>query len=272
MKEKKIKEQKVKKDKKLKEKKPRKPLNPKLKALIAPTIYFVFAMVVAINSIIIFQRKYYLVVYIDGKSMQPTLNANVAKPELKNGISYTKNVDFGYIDQHKSAIDQIQRFSIITTLYPWDTNDYEYPYERNEKPRDSAYFKIKRVIAMPGETFKIIDFDVAIWSDTNNDGIQDEDEWTNLELPYELSIEKNNKTKHIDPITLGEDEYWVMGDNWGNSTDCSDHNGGDKAPIYYENITGVLVAIQGTCTLKQESGKDDAFINHHYFAKPIYYF
>ena len=45
----------------------------------------------------------------------------------------------------------------------------------------------------------------------------------------------------IAPITLGEDEYWVLGDNRKASRDCAFLG----KPIKYENLFGVLVAIEG---------------------------
>ncbi len=44
-------------------------------------------------------------VYVDGSSMSPTLNGG-------------GKTEFGIVDTHSSAINNINRFDIITTYYP----------------------------------------------------------------------------------------------------------------------------------------------------------
>lgn len=60
---------------------------------------------------------------------------------------------------------------------------------------------IKRVIALPGETIQIIDGSVYI-----NGEYYPEDYINNHDTNYSAGIAE-------EPITLGEDEYFVMGDN-----------------------------------------------------------
>ena len=60
-----------------------------------------------------------------------------------------------------------------------------------------------------------------------------------------IDIAKFAEYKNFVPYTLGEDEYWVMGDNYSASSDCFNK----KSPIYRDNIVGVLIAIEGTCKI-----------------------
>ena len=71
---------------------------------------------------------------------------------------------------------------------------------------------IKRVIALPGETIAIRGGQVYI---TTTDGttFQLEENYLN-ETPYE-----NGSVSNME-VTLGDDEYWCMGDNRNNSHDC----------------------------------------------------
>ena len=75
--------------------------------------------------------------------------------------------------------------------------------------------------------------------------------------------ERDNEYKKVtsnipsEPRTLNNDEYWVMGDNRGvnpntnlaRSSDCQYF----LKPVKKEYIVGVLVAIEGTCTLANDN-------------------
>ena len=238
----------------------------RLKGIIFPTLTFIVALFVAASIYLIFKSNYYLTVYVDGISMQPTLNANYESGVSDGTYSYQENVEFGEVDQSKKAINSIERFDIVTTYYPWDNKDYEQPYAKKSKHLKNADYKIKRVIALPGETFKMENNDLYI-------GYRDEESgynWEKIEIKFDRNLDEN---KNIESTTLGNDEYWVMGDNYGHSNDSSNHNGGEQAPIYKENITGVLVSIKGNCTVKTKlSNNKVSIVNKKYYSKEKIYF
>lgn len=99
-------------------------------------------------------------------------------------------------DQDNLIVDKISyRFR--------DPKRYEivvFPYQYGEE----TYY-IKRIIGMPGETVQILDGYVYI------DG-EKLDEHYGLEVMDDPGIAE-------DPIELGEDEYFVLGDNRNNSSD-----------------------------------------------------
>lgn len=71
-------------------------------------------------------------------------------------------------------------------------------------PDRDPYF-VKRIIAVPGDTIEIKGTDVYV-----NGALTDED--------Y-LSSDRNRYSHTLAPLTLGPDEYFVMGDNRDNSND-----------------------------------------------------
>lgn len=96
----------------------------------------------------------------------------------------------------------------------YDIVVFPYRYEEN------TYY-IKRIIGMPGETIQIVDGYVYI------DG-EPLDEHYGNEVMNKAGIAE-------EPLTLGEDEYFVLGDNRNNSQDSRAANVGT---IHREDIIG----------------------------------
>lgn len=94
-------------------------------------------------------------------------------------------------DKISYRFSEPERFDIVVT----------YPYEGSKKER-----WIKRIIGLPGEEVRI-------------------DEEGNIYINGEILEESYGKEviqdpgMAIEPIQLGEDEYWVMGDNRNHSSD-----------------------------------------------------
>lgn len=229
----------------------------KVMAIVWAFLYLILTVTLCVSGTRTFVQFYYYPIYISGNSMEPTLNGG------SEGTN--RRYDFGFIDTHKAAIDSIDRFDIITTFYPFSAEDYPQPYEAGSKLLNNAKHKIKRVIAVPGDTFTIAN-NVLIFRDaqTGEDEVCD--------LPFEII--KSDGTNRVDFktkgygdsegfVTLNEDEYWVMGDNWVGSRDSySDQKGG---PVYYENIVGVLVAIVGTCNVINDEIVDKKYTTPRFF-------
>ncbi|MEK9129792.1 MAG: signal peptidase I [Patescibacteria group bacterium] len=79
-------------------------------------------------------------------------------------------------------------------------------------PKSSNDFYIKRIIGLPEEKVKIIGKEITIYNKENPNGkVFDENKF----LPEQYKMEKD-----VD-VTLGNDEYFVLGDNRAHSFDSS---------------------------------------------------
>lgn len=96
------------------------------------------------------------------------------------------------VDKITYRFNEPQRYDIIV---------FPFQYQEN------TYF-IKRIIGLPGETIQI-DLDGTIYIDGE---VLKENYGREIIQPEHVGIA-------IEPVTLGEDEYFVMGDNRNNSSD-----------------------------------------------------
>ena len=227
-------------------------IKKKLKAIIWPLIYVVLIATVCVNAALVFHSYYYTPIYISGPSMEPTLTGQ------------GEMVDYGIIDTHDYAINNITknktRFKVVTTYYPFSngsSTDYVggYTVGGDNVVSENASYKIKRIYAFPGEVFKF-----AVNGDTVDFYVKDANDvrsWENI-LPQKFTFNRkinissrDYNYEHNEP--LGENEYWVMGDNYSASYDCYSV----KKPIYRDNIVGVLIAIEGQCKISQKSTDSD---------------
>ena len=210
--------------------------NKKLKNILSITGYFLLVLALCVSVSIVFHNTYYESVYVSGSSMYPTLKgSNIVTSSYGVDIEQEGSVvDFGIVDTHKAARNNVKRFSIVSTYYP---DDYSPDRVLISNPNQ----KIKRVIALPGETFKIEDSKLYV---------KENDTFNYIPYTFEISpkVEEGDRSKDIGETTLGEDEYWVLGDHRDKSHDCGSAD--LKRPIKKDYLIGVLVAIEGQAQLK----------------------
>lgn len=99
-----------------------------------------------------------------------------------------------------------------------------YPHGRAQAKEEKEYY-VKRVYGLPGETIQIKGDEVYI----NNEVIPDE---------YAKNGVMDTAGIAGEPITLGEDEYFVLGDNRQVSKDSREPEVG---PVKKENIAGHVI-------------------------------
>ncbi len=204
-----------------------------------------------LTSFLIFNKYYYTPFWVNGQSMYPTLNRD-AKDESGNllgeyGGSARVNcydIDYGFMDQHSNAIDSIKRFDIVVCKYPTS---------------DSSY-KIKRVIALPSETFYINNSDsigsLYVLNSSSNFEI------VNQPIDESMIKKGNYPADYASATTLKDDEYFVLGDNRANSYDSR-----NVGPIQKEYIVGVVRGLSGRAKIGLENGELKPVYIQHYFPR-----
>ena len=237
----------------------------KLKAIIWPIIYLILIINVLVSFILVFRSYYYKSIFVSGVSMEPTLNGH------KDG-----RADYGIIDDHASALSRrnLKRFQIITTYYPWG-DDYVDGYDP-EKGKDNVIdknessYKIKRIYGFPGETIKFT-FDEEVYQqlkleDPRSAEAQEratqaihffikepgQEEFVEQKFNFKRKFNFNRLYEYNYEVELGDNQMWVMGDNYGQSSDCHSN----QQPIYKDNLVGVLIAIEGTCKIDHKMDTD----------------
>ena len=198
--------------------------NKKLKAILSLSGYFLLVVALCFVGAFVFHSYYYEQIYVSGISMTPTLNGTA--DERAGSV-----VDFGIIDRHKAALNHVGRFDIVSTYYKDD-------YKADGSLRAGAKMKIKRIIALPNETFTIKDGLLSV---------KKGEEFVDVPYTFKINLSDAHKNdKDISEKQLGENEYWVLGDN----RDSSNDSAAIGAPVKKDNLVGVLVAIEGKANLK----------------------
>lgn len=134
----------------------------------------------------------------------------IAQPFLVSGASMEKtfhNGNYLLIDEVTYRFREPQRGEVIVFHYP-----------RNPK----EYF-IKRIIGLPHEKLTIANDTITITSASGTE--------QTLTEPY---VAGTTRTFGTTEVTLGENEYFVMGDNRGDSYDSR-----NWGPVQEDNIVGV---------------------------------
>ena len=227
-----------------------KPIKNRKRLSVLFNIFIVFLSIIALSiaGVLIYQKRYLSPFWVNGQSMYPTLNKYALDP---NGALYGENgsstlpgstkVDYGVMDKHERALKKIKRFDIVVCKYK-EGNDTD---------------KIKRVVGLPGETIK--------FGQGNINGtlfIKNGDTFFAQEQPIPSEYVVSG-TYPIGEITLADNEYYVLGDNRGHSSDSR-----NVGPIKYEWLVGKVVAICAYCEIHYtSSGSLEPFNISHYFPR-----
>ena len=216
------------------------PLKRKILSITASIFYFLTVVALCVTTSILVNKSYFNYIYVNGSSMNPTLKGGNGGSATSPHIDMITGkyvpgdtVHFGTVDPSIKAKKNIKRYDIVTTYYPYIKNVSEDDYDSSGNLKKNAAYKIKRVIALPGETFKI---EQGVLS------VKYGNEFKVIERAHLIDDGGDVAVKDIGERALGKNEYWVLGDHRNASKDC----GTIHSPVTFDNITGVLVTIEGT--------------------------
>ena len=119
----------------------------------------------------------------------------IAQPFIVSGASMEQTFstnEYLIVDQVSYRFEEPERGDVIVFRYP----------------KDPSKFFIKRIIGIPGDTIDIDGNVITLTNETYADGVV-------IEEPYVLSMSPNTTLTEI----LGDEEYFVMGDNRDASSD-----------------------------------------------------
>lgn len=175
--------------------------NPRLKAS-GSSISFIwdFIKIILVALLIILPIRYFIFqpFIVSGASMEPNFQNN----------------EYLVIDELSYRFRRPERGDVLVLRYPKDPKQYF----------------IKRIVGLPGEKIQIDNGRVTIYNYEHPKGfVLDEPYLSNQNLTYPHMQMIGNKNT----VTLGEDEYFMMGDNRLASSDSR-----DWGPLGSEQIIG----------------------------------
>jgi len=219
-------------------------INSKLKPNRRKAMNIIWTILLIVVTLIAIPVTYvdlaFTAVYIDGQSMAPTLN-NFDNP------SY---VEFGLMDERDRARNNIKRGDIIV-------------FDRNGGTENPSLL-IKRVIALPYETIVIKDHgngDIVSVTPQNGTPFTIDESYLSGTAKYFTATSTDSGNGIGTPLTLGANEYYLMGDNRANSYDSR-----RLGSIKFSAIRGKLVVVQGFAegVEVKPDGKMELIKRHYY--------
>ncbi len=243
---------------------PRKKRNP---LRIVSNILLVFVLVCGLGMaafMIGLRIVYSDTCFVNGTSMYPTLNSGARKEgksdlkffEERNGsLAFLPSddgdlVDFGFMDGKENTLNSLKRFDIVVTYFQSDWD-----------PATESFVgspKVKRLIGLPGEKITLtpdsspmgklrINGEVVPQPGNSFENYNAPLKAAGLKISYPASNDpRNNAEWQYDELTLGEDEFYVCGDNrYGASSNDSRREG----PITRSCIQGRMMSVIGLCRL-----------------------
>ena len=169
---------------------------------------WIVSLVAAVVIVLLLQNFVFTLIRVDGRSMDNT---------LADGERL-------FVTVFDAKYGDVERGDVVICHYP---------------NRGRTFF-VKRVVAMPGDqVYRSMGVTHVVYESTDENG---QPVMVDEALDYGYVSIFFNPDNDYEPYTLGEEEYFVVGDNRGNSHDSRDWNDSDPSkdvgPITKDMITG----------------------------------
>lgn len=213
--------------------------------------------------------------FVNGLSMYPTLNKDGSRLENgkyralrwnDGGNQVGDIIDYGWgkTDEGKGWRQDLRRYDLVITYYPSDYKNVDH-----SELYETASLKIKRLIGFPGETITISDdasyFGNSVWAKTTvtqTDGTKKDlpNLYSEDDFPTIVNADGSSLSYTSIPFpegnfstwTLGEDEYFVMGDN-RRGTFSGDSRAIGVGPIKRHMLKGKVHVLTGMAKVEKAS-------------------
>lgn len=256
-------------------------------------LLIVFTLVLSVSGQITYDYTRYSTFFVNGMSMYPTLNADAYaigddgtfhrgdSASDTMGLLYswrnftnssvTYYCDYGMFDGKGDYLSKLKRFDVVVTYFPDDLElkDGHYVPKSASDTGSAPDLKIKRLIALPNETFRF-DSQGDLWVKKVGSAtfeLQEQSfldsavktidpDWKKQTVISNSGSAYNTAWTSDNGLTLGEGQYFVCGDNRlrSNSTDSR-----IVGAIPADAIQGRAVTIIGRCSFKYYSSTKQDF-------------
>ena len=230
----------------------------KFQKIFYPIFYLLFTIAITISGCFIFTRYYYTNIFVSGPSMLPTLVGNDGKNIHHYGIADTSD----------AAINSLKRFDVLITHYPesWHATDG---------------LIVKRIWGFPGETITLVTTESeSVFTVTKGSYTKTYTATKNLIQADTISAIETMNVYTFDvgtkifntrsesasdrrnfSVTLSSNQYFVMGDNWKDSTDCyTKISLAEK--LERKHLQGKVICIQGYGKMSESGGTYNIYDKH----------
>ena len=233
----------------------------------------------SIASQLVYEYNRYSPFFVSGDSMYPFFNASATRTNLSTGekennidgswgdydeAGYSYTCDYGLLDCKDGFINRLERFDIVMSYF-----DDDYSLAGGALFDDDSHAaKIKRLYGFPGESLYFTDEGKLYIKEKGENEYRYFAQEQLLEQDGHLAETTFNVKygSEENPVMLGEDEYFLVGDNRrsGRSNDSRyrgpigrAHNLNPSYPSGSYFLRGKIIALTGKAdlTIKYENGK-----------------
>lgn len=207
----------------------------RLRDLLIILIVLILVLIAAFFSVTLIRFYWFRPISISGHSMEPTykdtsvVNINTLADYEFYDVVVFYQMEVNNEDTAENPAKFYHSWNAFVRSMPFIGSTVE-----NNVDTTGWIMLIKRMVGLPGDTIELrseeVDGVYRIFLYRNGEKIEedfcmiDKDNLTPATIAFAQTMAEEGKTIHpirvVEPVTLGEDEYYMIGDNRSGSTDC----------------------------------------------------